>query len=86
MLIVLVLKKKHNAEKDSAYGEIIGFKPPKERNVIVEGSDIESIRDWEEKTRNPQKATSTNSSSRRQSSALSSLGDEDMEDMDAMDF
>ncbi|KAG4412122.1 hypothetical protein IFR04_014743 [Cadophora malorum] len=76
-----VLKQKHAAaDEDSRYtGTLLG-KPAELRAVKVEGGDISSVKEWAERLQNPATSTSIQSS-RRQSSALSSL-DDTMEDMD----
>ncbi len=81
--MIPVLKKKHSttADEDSRYvGTILG-RPAERRVIKVEGGEIGSLKEWAERMKNPPKSTSAFSSSRRQSSVLSSLGDEDMEDM-----
>jgi transcription initiation factor TFIID subunit 3 len=78
-----VLKKKHSttADEDSRYtGTVLG-KPAGRTAIKVEGSEITSLKEWVERTRNPPQSNSAFPSSRRQSSELSSLGDEDMEDL-----
>jgi len=78
-----VLKKKHSTtDEDTRYiGTILG-RPAEPRTIKVEGSEVASLKEWAERLKNPPKPASTMPSSRRQSSALSSLGDEIMEDMD----
>jgi len=77
------LKKKHNTttEGDTRYNGTILGKPAEPRAVKVEGGDISSVKEWAERLKRPRKDTS-NLSSRRASSALSSLGD----DMDDIEF
>jgi len=78
-----VLKKKHStADEDSRYNGTILGKPADRRNVKVEGSEVTSLKEWADKLKSPLQTVSTMASSRRQSSALSSLGDETMEDME----
>ncbi|KAH8586602.1 hypothetical protein B0O99DRAFT_528389 [Bisporella sp. PMI_857] len=78
-----VLKKKHStvADDDSRYNNTVLGKSGEPRVVKIEGGEFESIKDWSDKRRAGWKHTSA-LSSRRQSSALSSLEDVDMEDMD----
>jgi len=78
------LKKKHSAaDEESRYNGTVLGRPAEPRAVKVEGSDITSLKEWAEKLKNPPAPISVQtSSSRRQSSALSSLGDEMMEDME----
>lgn len=78
-----VLKKKHSTamDEDARYtGTVLG-KPAERRAIKVEGGEITSLKEWAERTRNPPKPPSANSSSRRQSSELSTLGDEEMADL-----
>jgi transcription initiation factor TFIID subunit 3 len=78
-----VLKKKHSTttDEDTRYtGTVLG-KPTERRTIKVEGSEISSLKEWAERMRNPTNAPSALSSSRRQSSELSTLGDEEMEDL-----
>ncbi|KAH8674510.1 hypothetical protein BGZ60DRAFT_404154 [Tricladium varicosporioides] len=71
-----VLKKKHStADEDSRYNGTILGKQAEPRTIRVEGGEISSLQEWQEKLKQSAKSTST-VSSRRQSSALSSLGDE----------
>ncbi|KAE8445921.1 hypothetical protein EG329_012700 [Mollisiaceae sp. DMI_Dod_QoI] len=78
------LKKKHSTgDEETRYNGTVLGKPAEPRAVKVEGSDIASLKEWAEKLKNPPGPISVHtSSSRRQSSALSSLGDEMMLDMD----
>ncbi|KAF4628526.1 hypothetical protein G7Y89_g9633 [Cudoniella acicularis] len=77
-----VLKKKHStADEDSRYNGTILGRPAEPRAIRVEGGEATSLKEWAEKLKKPTKSTSL-ISSRRQSSALSSLGDEVMEDME----
>jgi len=78
-----VLKKKHSTtDEETRYiGTVLG-KPAEPRIVKVEGSEVASLKEWAERLKNPPKPESTMPSSRRQSSALSSLGDETVEDME----
>ncbi|KAI9052763.1 hypothetical protein LZ554_003036 [Drepanopeziza brunnea f. sp. 'monogermtubi'] len=79
---LMALKKKHSApDEDSRYNGTLLGKPTEPRAVKVEGGDVTSIKDWAERLKNSAQATSL-VSSRRQSSALSSLGDDEMEDME----
>jgi len=78
-----ILKKKHSAtgDEESRYiGTVLG-KAAEPRVVKVEGGDLTSLREWEDKLKGPP-AASTLASSRRQSSVLSSLGDATMESME----
>ena len=76
------LKKKHSTtDEDSRYNGTILGKAPEPRTVNVEGGDISSVREWAERLKTSPKTIST-TSSRRQSSVLSSLGDQMMEDME----
>jgi len=77
-----VLKKKHSTtDEDSRYtGTVLG-KPAEPRAVHIEGGEITSMKEWVERLKNSANSKSTSAvSSRRQSSALSSL--EDMEEME----
>lgn len=82
-----VLKKKHSvADEDSRYtGTVLG-KPAEPRAVRIEGAEFTSLKEWTERMRgSPSKETNKTisiMSSRRQSSALSSLGDESMGSME----
>lgn len=78
-----VLKKKHSAnDEETRYvGTVLG-KPAEPRIIKVEGGEITSLREWAERLRNPAPPGSTMPSSRRQSSALSSLGDDTVEEME----
>lgn len=80
------LKKKHSAaDEESRYNGTVLGRPTEPRAVKVEGSDITSVTEWVEILRRPPAPAPVSvqtSSSRRQSSALSSLGDEMMLDMD----
>ena len=82
----IALKKKHSAADDenSRYNGTVLGQPTEHRVVRVEGDDITSVREWAEKRRNGSDSNIPDSalSSRRQSSALSSLGDESMESME----
>lgn len=76
------LKKKHAAaDEESRYNGTLLGKPAEPRAVKVEGGDVTSIKDWAERLKKPPQIPSA-MSSRRQSSVLSSLGDETMEDME----
>jgi len=79
-----VLKKKHSTtDEDSRYhGTLLG-KAAEPRIVKVEGGEISSVKEWADRLRTSSKATPTPMlSSRAQSSALSSVGDQVMDDMD----
>lgn len=80
-----VLKKKHGVadEEESRYtGTVLG-KPIESRAVKIEGADFTSLKEWQERLKQPTKeSTPSTVSSRRQSSALSSLGDESMGSME----
>ncbi|PMD41937.1 hypothetical protein L207DRAFT_582358 [Hyaloscypha variabilis F] len=78
-----VLKKKHTtSDEDTRYvGTMLG-KPAEPRIIKVEGSEITSLKEWAERLKNPPNPASTMPSSRRQSSALSSLGDVTVEEME----
>ncbi|KAK2629478.1 hypothetical protein QTJ16_000298 [Diplocarpon rosae] len=76
------LKKKHaTADEDSRYNGTLLGKPADPRVVKVEGSEITSVKEWAERLQKPAENVSL-PSSRRPSSALSSLGDDEMEDME----
>ncbi|PBP26275.1 bromodomain associated protein [Diplocarpon rosae] len=76
------LKKKHaTADEDSRYNGTLLGKPAEPRVVKVEGSEITSVKEWAERLQKPAENASL-PSSRRASSALSSLGDDEMEDME----
>lgn len=76
------MKKKHDkADEESRYtGTIIGHEA-EPRPIPVEGSDITSLKEWADILhKNATKQTvSSVDTSRRQSSELSSVGDQDME-------
>ncbi|RDW60281.1 hypothetical protein BP5796_11887 [Coleophoma crateriformis] len=77
-----VLKKKHiTADEDSRYNGTILGKPLEPRVIKVEGGDITSVKEWAARLKATSKSA-TGNSSRRASSALSSLGDEEMEDVE----
>lgn len=78
-----VLKKKHstNDEETRYIGTVLG-KPAEPRIIKVEGSEVTSLKEWAERLNNPKNPESTMPSSRRQSSALSSLGDDTVEEME----
>ncbi|CAL3966232.1 hypothetical protein PZA11_002950 [Diplocarpon coronariae] len=76
------LKKKHaTTDEDSRYNGTLLGKPAEPRVVKVEGSEITSVKEWVERLQKPAGNASL-TSSRRPSSALSSLGDDEMEDME----
>lgn len=76
------LKKKHSTtDEDTRYNGTVLGKPAELRPVKVEGSEVDSLREWAERLKGPKQSTSL-ISSRRQSSVLSSLGDATMEDME----
>jgi len=82
-----VLKKKHSTtDEDSRYtGTVLG-KPAELRKVKVEGGDITSMKEWANRLKQSANTNSTPGlSSRRQSSALSSLADMDEMELD-MEF
>ncbi|KAE9373006.1 hypothetical protein N431DRAFT_373169 [Stipitochalara longipes BDJ] len=78
-----VLKKKHSTtDEETRYiGTVLG-KPAEPRIIKVEGSEVTSLKEWAERLKNPPIPASTMPSSRRQSSALSSLGDVTVEEME----
>lgn len=78
-----VLKKKHSTtDAETRYiGTVLG-KPAEPRVIKVEGSEVTSLKEWAERLKNPLNSESTMPSSRRQSSALSSLGDDTVEEME----
>jgi transcription initiation factor TFIID subunit 3 len=81
---LIVLKKKHSTtDEDTRYvGTILG-KAAEPRAVKVEGGEVASVKEWVEMLKaSNSKSTTSAISSRRQSSVLSSLGDQVMEDMD----
>jgi transcription initiation factor TFIID subunit 3 len=88
MLTSVVLKKKYDktGEDIRYHGTMLG-EPIEPRAVVVEGSDVTSIKEWAAKLRHNQRGNSVSTStSRRQSSDLSSLDgtmddDHDMEDI-----
>lgn len=75
--VTLVLKKKHGLGDEERYtGTVLG-KPAESRAVKIEGADFTSLKEWEDSLQQSRKfATPSEISSRRQSSVLSSLGDE----------
>ncbi|KAL3417515.1 bromodomain associated domain-containing protein [Phlyctema vagabunda] len=76
-----VLKKKHAAtDEDSRYNGTILGKPVEPRSIKVEGGEITSVKEWADKRKMASQSTAL--SSRRPSSALSSLDDEAMDDID----
>lgn len=77
-----VLKKKHGStDEDSRYhGTILG-KAAEPRTIKVEGGELSSMKEWVDKLKASSNTPSA-VSSRRQSSALSSLADQDLEEMD----
>lgn len=81
LTLYIVLKKKHTkTDEDSRYqGTILG-KSADPKEIPVEGSDIKSIREWAAKRRKIKHSSAF--TSRAQSSALSSLEDSDMVDME----
>lgn len=80
--VFTALKKKHNitgatGEESRYTGTNLGA-PAEVRTVKVEGGDVANIKEWENRLRAvPPSKTVSLASSRRQSSALSSLGDMD---------
>lgn len=82
-MTLLVLKKKHGtaADEESRYNGTVLGKPNESRTLKVEGGEFTSMKEWAEKLRSG-KQMSPAISSRRPSSALSSLGDESMESME----
>ncbi|CAG8975529.1 hypothetical protein HYALB_00012244 [Hymenoscyphus albidus] len=77
-----VLKKKHSTtDEDTRYNGTFLGKSAEPRAIKIEGGEFESISEFTEKLRSENVVKSI-VSSRRQSSVLSSLGDEIMEDMD----
>jgi transcription initiation factor TFIID subunit 3 len=83
-LIFAVLKKKHStADEESRYAATLLGKGGEPRAIKVEGGDIESVKDWVDRLKTTSKRPSTTpTTSRPQSSGLSSLGDSPMEDME----
>ena len=77
----VVLKKKHaKTDEDSRYqGTILG-KSAEPREIPVEGADTKSIQEWAAKRRKLKQTSAF--TSRAQSSALSSLEDSDMVDIE----
>lgn len=84
MLIFAVLKKKHGGtDEESRYAATLLGKGGEPRPIKVEGGDVTSLKDWADKLKTTSKRPSmTPATSRPQSSGLSSLGDQSMEDMD----
>ncbi|KAI9744577.1 MAG: hypothetical protein M1818_002106 [Claussenomyces sp. TS43310] len=78
-----LMKKFDKSEDTSRYhGTILGASG-EPRHITVEGGDVTSITEWAEKLRKRSEFQITSkSSSRRQSSDLSSLGDQSMDGMD----
>lgn len=76
------MKKKHDkADEESRYtGTILGHEA-EPRAIPVEGGDITSLKEWADVLHKKamMKQNSSVNTSRRQSSELSSLGDQDME-------
>jgi transcription initiation factor TFIID subunit 3 len=63
-------------------GTLLG-KAPEPRPIKVEGGELTSVKEWAERLKTTSKRQSmTPATSRPQSSGLSSLGDQSMEDMD----
>jgi len=73
-------KKSSKVDDDSKYHATVLGNPTGPRAIKVEGSDITSLKEWATKLKELKPASAD--SSRRQSSALSSLGDQDMEDLE----
>jgi transcription initiation factor TFIID subunit 3 len=75
------LKKKHDkADEDSRYNGTILGQQSEPHIIPVEGAEISTLKEWMETVRKqdaPQDSSTT--TSRRQSSELSSLGDQDMD-------
>jgi len=74
------------ADEDSRYiGTVLG-KPAEPRTVKIEGAEYTSVKEWAEKIKgSPTNGVATTvsvMSSRRQSSVLSSLGDESIDNME----
>jgi len=75
------LMKRHDKTGDETryHGTILG-KPADPRAIAVEGGDVTSLKEWQEKLKkNSRRQSVSTNPSRRQSSELSSLGDQDME-------
>ncbi|PQE12503.1 hypothetical protein CJF30_00002366 [Rutstroemia sp. NJR-2017a BBW] len=77
------LKKKHSTtDEDSRYhGTLLG-KPAEPRVVKVEGGEISSVKEWADRLKMVSKQATVTPSTREASSALSSVGDQVMENMD----
>jgi len=78
------LKKKHDQIGDDSryHGTVLG-KATEPRTITVEGGDIVSLKEWAERLHQRSRRRSVSSNpSRRQSSELSSLEDQDMDGMD----
>jgi len=77
------LKKKHSTtDEDSRYhGTLLG-KPAEPRVVKVEGGEISSVKEWADRLKTASKQATVTPSTREASSALSSVGDQVMENMD----
>ncbi|KAG9237253.1 hypothetical protein BJ875DRAFT_168073 [Amylocarpus encephaloides] len=77
-----VLKKKHSTtDEDSRYNGTILGKPAEPRAIKIEGGEFTSIEEFSEKLRKESEIVSI-MSSRRESSVLSSIGDDTMEEME----
>ncbi|ATZ57957.1 hypothetical protein BCIN_15g04590 [Botrytis cinerea B05.10] len=77
------LKKKHNTtDEDSRYhGTLLG-RPAEPRIVKVEGGEITSVKEWADRMKPIPKQIEETPSTREASSALSSVGDQVMENME----
>jgi transcription initiation factor TFIID subunit 3 len=84
VLMFAVLKKKHGgADEELRYAATLLGKGGEPRPVKVEGGDVTSLEEWADKLKRTSKRPSTTpATSRPQSSGLSSLGDQSMEDME----
>jgi hypothetical protein len=61
-------------------------KPAEPRSIKVEGGEISSLQEWVDKLRAVPSTTASTISSRRDSSALSTLGESPMSDIQFSDF
>jgi transcription initiation factor TFIID subunit 3 len=79
-----VLKKKHSTnDEESRYAATLLGKGGDPRIVKVDGGDVANLRDWANRLKTiPKRPSTTPATSRPQSSGLSSLGDQSMEEME----
>lgn len=77
------LKKKHNTtdEESRYHGTLLG-KPAEPRIVKVEGGEITSVKEWADRLKPRPKSITETPPTREASSALSSVGDQFMENME----